>query len=115
MPDNAAHILEEARKHSRELASGSHRGAVHPPARDRDPGHHPGGNARESYATIARRLARELDPDDWPFIALALQHRAPIWTNDHELIRHSLKRREYYRAIDTIALEMLLQGVRGMK
>lgn len=58
---------------------------------------------------MARRIAGEFDPDDWPFIALALQHRAPIWTNDQEIIKHSLNMEEY-RAVDTTGLEMLLQG-----
>ena len=63
----------------------------------------------EPYATVARRLAGDFDPDDWPFIALALQHGAPIWTNDQEIIKHSLHR-GIYKAVDTTGLEMLLQG-----
>ena len=33
------------------------------------------------YTREAQRIARAFDLDDWPFIALALEHRAPIWTN----------------------------------
>ena len=45
----------------------------------------------EPFVSMARGLAGGFDPDDWPFIALAAQYGAPIWTNDRELIRHSLK------------------------
>ncbi|MCE4599197.1 MAG: PIN domain-containing protein [Desulfurococcales archaeon] len=64
---------------------------------------------KQPYITTAKGIASRFDPDDWPFIALALQHNTPIWTNDSELIRDSLKT-EKYKAIDTQALEMLLEG-----
>ena len=63
----------------------------------------------EPFVSMARGLARGFDPDDWPFIALAAQYGAPIWTNDRELIRHSLKTKKY-KAIDTEGLETLLEG-----
>ena len=61
------------------------------------------------YIERAKRIASIFDPDDWPFIALALQYNAPVWSNDREMIRHSLEV-ERYKAVDTRALEMLLEG-----
>ncbi|MEB2835911.1 MAG: PIN domain-containing protein [Desulfurococcales archaeon] len=66
--------------------------------------------ATQPFAGEARRIAASFDPDDWPFIALALEYGAPIWTNDRDLIRGSL-RTGGYRALDTRGLEMLLNGV----
>ena len=63
----------------------------------------------EPIVSLARGLAGGFDPDDWPFVALAAQYGAPIWTNDRELIHHSLRTGKY-RAIDTEGLEMLLEG-----
>ena len=60
------------------------------------------------YIERAKRIATMFDPDDWPFIALALQYNAPVWTNDREMIRHSLETGRY-KAVDTRALEMLLE------
>jgi predicted nucleic acid-binding protein len=57
----------------------------------------------------ARSLAEEFDVDDYPFIAVALEYNAFIWTNDKNLIRHALTSNEYL-AIDTPALERLLKG-----
>ena len=57
----------------------------------------------------ARSLAEEFDVDDYPFIAVALEYNASIWTNDKNLIRHALTSNEYL-AIDTQALERLLEG-----
>ena len=64
---------------------------------------------QDAYIKTAKEIAGELDPDDWPFIALALQYNAPVWTNDGWMIRHSLEV-ERFRAVDTRALEMLLEG-----
>jgi predicted nucleic acid-binding protein len=64
---------------------------------------------RNPYAREAKEIAARFDPDDWPFIALALQYAAPVWTNDGDMIRHSLTGAGY-KAVDTKALEMLLQG-----
>ena len=65
--------------------------------------------AREPFTRKAEEIASRFDPGDAPFIALALQHNAPIWTNDYKLIKHSHKTRKY-TAIDTEGVEMLLNG-----
>ncbi len=57
----------------------------------------------------ARRLAESFDIDDYPFIAVAIEYNAVIWTNDKEFIKHALISSEYI-AIDTPALERLLKG-----
>ena len=57
----------------------------------------------------ARRLAESFDLDDYPFIAVAMEHDAIIWANDKELIRHGLMSGEYI-AVDTHAIEKLLGG-----
>lgn len=63
----------------------------------------------EKYIQMAKKIANEFDPDDFPFIALALKLNAPIWTNDKKLIIHGLKS-EAYLAMDTQAVEKLIQG-----
>ena len=63
----------------------------------------------QPYIEKAKRIASMFDSDDWPFIALALQYNAPVWTNDKEMIRYSLETGKY-KAVDTRALEMLLEG-----
>ncbi len=57
----------------------------------------------------ARRLAEGFDIDDYPFIAVALEYNAIVWTNDKEFIKYALISNEYL-AIDTQALERLLKG-----
>lgn len=57
----------------------------------------------------AKRIASSFDPDDYPFIALALELNAIIWTNDKALISCSLKTNRFL-AIDTQSLENLLKG-----
>ena len=57
----------------------------------------------------ARRLAEGFDIDDYPFIAVAIEHNAIIWTNDKKLIKHALISNKYL-AINTTALERLLKG-----
>ena len=57
----------------------------------------------------ARRLAGDFDIDDYPFIAVAIEYNAIIWTNDKELIKYALISNEYL-AVDTSALEELLKG-----
>jgi len=57
----------------------------------------------------ARRLVEAFDIDDHPFIAVAIECNAIIWTNDKELIKHVLISGEYL-ATDTQALERLLKG-----
>ena len=66
---------------------------------------------REPYIGRAKRIAGRFDPDDWPFIALALQEEAVLWTNDREIIREAVRGgyREY-TAVDTTGLQMLLEG-----
>lgn len=57
----------------------------------------------------ARKLAEGFDIDDYPFIAVAIEYNAIIWTNDKEIIKHALISNEYL-AIDTSLLERLLKG-----
>jgi predicted nucleic acid-binding protein len=44
----------------------------------------------------AHLLCREIDEDDTPFVALALELDAELWTNDEKLKRH-LKQRGFNR------------------
>ena len=69
---------------------------------------------RLPYALGAKRIASAFDPDDWPFIALALQFKAPVRTNDSKLIQASLLTGAYL-ALDTKALHMLLRGEKPNK
>ena len=66
---------------------------------------------RQPYIGRAKRVAGRFDPDDWPFIALALQENAVLWTNDREIIREAVSGgyREY-TAVDTTGLQMILEG-----
>ncbi len=57
----------------------------------------------------AYEIAKDFDPEDTPFIALALKLNVPIWTNDKKLIEFGLKTGKYL-AIDTRAIEDLLKG-----
>ena len=57
----------------------------------------------------ATRILKDTDPSDAPFIALAIHLNAPLWTGDRGLIALSLQTGEY-KALDTRALEMLLEG-----
>ena len=57
----------------------------------------------------ARKIAEKFDINDYSFIALSLVLNAPIWTNDKDLIKHSLTTGEYL-AIDTQALRYMLIG-----
>lgn len=57
----------------------------------------------------AYEIAKNFDPKDTPFIALALKLNAPIWTNDKEIIKHGLMSGRYL-ALDTQAVEDLLKG-----
>ena len=58
---------------------------------------------------MAKKIADEFDPDDFPFIALALKLNAPIWTNDKNLIVYGLKSGAYL-AVDTKVVEKLIRG-----
>ncbi|GIU72402.1 MAG: nucleotide-binding protein [Candidatus Nitrosocaldaceae archaeon] len=55
-------------------------------------------------------LIASFDIYDSPFIALALKLNIPIWSNDKQLIKYSFNSR--YTAIDTIALESILKGLK---
>lgn len=48
------------------------------------------------------------DPDDYPFIALALELDVAIWTNDKAIIKCSLTTNQFL-AVDTQSLEYLLK------
>ena len=115
-PITPAQLLQEAEEHAQEIARKA-------------------GISREGFLTLLEKLVRDtatlatptqpyieraqeiamgFDPDDWPFIALSLQYNAPIWTNDKTLIKYSLKTRKY-KALDTKALEMLIEGAEWKK
>jgi len=57
----------------------------------------------------AYEIAKNFDPKDTPFIALALKLNIPIWTNDKAMIIHGLKTGKYL-ALDTSAIEDLIKG-----
>jgi len=57
----------------------------------------------------AYEIAKEFDPKDTPFIALALKLGVPIWTEDKKLIKYGFKSGKYL-ALDTRAIEELLKG-----
>ncbi|BES81025.1 PIN domain-containing protein [Pyrodictium abyssi] len=61
----------------------------------------------------ARFVASRFDPDDWPFIALAIEPGAVIWTNDKALIVNRLES-GHYLAVDTEELvELVTRGTRS--
>ena len=67
---------------------------------------------RELYSDKIREayiIARNFDPKDTPFIALALKLGIPIWTEDKAIIKYGLRTQRYI-ALDTIAVEKLLSG-----
>ena len=65
----------------------------------------------ESIRVEAQRLVSDTDPDDWPFVALAMHLGVPLWTGDRGLLRLSAETSfEYFTAIDTEGVEMLLEG-----
>ena len=43
------------------------------------------------YIQVVKKVADDLDPDDFPFIALALKLNDPIWTNDRKIYRIRIK------------------------
>ena len=61
------------------------------------------------YIQVVKKVADDLDPDDFPFIALALKLNDPIWTNDRKMIEYGLKSRKFL-TLDTQAVEELLKG-----
>ena len=65
----------------------------------------------ENIREKAKELVREADPDDWPFVALAMHLNVPLWTGDKELLKLAVGTGfEYFAAIDTEGVEMLLEG-----
>ncbi|MEB3861615.1 MAG: PIN domain-containing protein [Desulfurococcales archaeon] len=65
----------------------------------------------ESIREEAWRLVHNVDPDDWPFVALAMHLGVPLWTGDRGLLRLSAETGfRYFTAIDTEGVEMLLEG-----
>ena len=67
---------------------------------------------REEYLDKAKEIAGRFDVKDAPFIALAIQENAVLWTNDREILREAVRGdyREYI-AVDTKGLQMLLEGI----
>ena len=63
----------------------------------------------QSVKEEAKRLVAGVDPDDWPFVALAVFLGIPLWTGDKGLIRLGLETGEYI-AVDTEGVELLLRG-----
>ncbi len=63
----------------------------------------------KDYESRAKGIAQLFDPDDWPFIALAMKINKPIWTNDTDLIKYSLITCKYL-ALDTTVLLKILRG-----
>jgi len=63
------------------------------------------------YIEEARVIAGRFDVKDTPFIALALQEDAVVWTNDRGMLGEAVRGgyREY-TAVDTTGLQMLLEG-----
>ena len=65
----------------------------------------------ESVREVAWRLVHNVDPDDRPFVALAMHLGVPLWTGDKRLIRLAVETEfRYFTAIDTEGVEMLLVG-----
>ncbi|MCE4599195.1 MAG: PIN domain-containing protein [Desulfurococcales archaeon] len=59
----------------------------------------------------AKRLVKDVDPDDWPFVALSMHLGIPLWTGDKELIKLAVRTEfQHFKALDTRGVEMLLEG-----
>lgn len=57
-------------------------------------------------------LASRIDPDDWPFIALAMYLGIPLWTGDKGVLKLAVGTGfRYFRAVDARGVEMLLDGI----
>ena len=66
----------------------------------------------QSVKEEAKRLVAGVDPDDWPFVALAMYLDIPLWTGDKALLEYAARTRyKDYVAIDTEGVELLLGGV----
>ncbi len=59
----------------------------------------------------AREIVEKVDPEDTPFVALAMYLGIPLWTGDKELIRLAVRTKfKHFKALDTRGVEMLLEG-----
>ncbi|MEB3779451.1 MAG: putative toxin-antitoxin system toxin component, PIN family [Desulfurococcales archaeon] len=59
----------------------------------------------------AREIVEKVDPEDTPFIALAMHLGIPLWTGDKELIKLAVRTEfQHFKALDTRGVEMLLEG-----
>ena len=66
---------------------------------------------QESIREEAQRLVSDIDPDDWPFVALAMHLGVPLWTGDRGLLRLAVETGfRHFTAIDTEGVELLLEG-----
>ncbi|MEB3757158.1 MAG: PIN domain-containing protein [Desulfurococcales archaeon] len=60
----------------------------------------------------AKKIVTSVDPDDWPFVALAIFLDMPLWTGDKGLLEMSAETKfKHFVAIDTEGVELLLRGV----
>jgi len=60
---------------------------------------------------MAMRLVAGVDPDDWPFVALAMFLGVPLWTGDKGLLVLSAETGfKWFTAVDTEGVELLLRG-----
>ena len=65
----------------------------------------------EEIRMKAKEIAGRFDPDDWPFIALAMFLNIPLWTGDKGILEQAAKTGfKHFTAIDTEGVEMLLNG-----
>ncbi len=59
----------------------------------------------------AKKLVEEVDPSDWPFVALAMHLGVPLWTGDKKIIKLAVDNEfREFKAVDTRGVEMLLEG-----
>ena len=59
----------------------------------------------------AKKLVADTDPDDWPFVALAMFLDVPLWTGDKGLLKMSAETGfKQFIAVDTEGVEMFLRG-----
>ena len=59
----------------------------------------------------AKRMVLSVDPDDWPFVALAMFLDVPLWTGDKGLLKMSAETGfKQFITVDTEGVELLLRG-----